>query len=181
MNFEIIVERYIHHADWTISRFYFDGKFKFKGNTYQFNRQLMGFGIEDELRDVKVHGETAIPAGRYKLTLTHSPKFSKEYYVNDDGLIIPASQRSTATMALEYKSIHPLVLINGIKNFSRVLIHWGNTDDHTEGCYLVGSRLGKSGSQAAVLESRRKYMEVYPTMYRAIMSGADCNINIYSI
>jgi hypothetical protein len=169
-----IVNRYIFDKNYTISRFYFDGNFKFKGHQYEFANEMMGYGIEDEIRKVKVHGETAIPTGKYKLTLTQSPKFSKSYYSNSEGLLIEADDRKSLAAALEYSTPHELVMINDIPNFSRVLIHWGNTDKDTEGCYLVGSGLGKG----SIIRSRSKYEQIYPIMYKAIKSGASCNIII---
>lgn len=170
----VIVNRYLFNENWTISRFFFDGNFKYKNNLYQFNNQLMGYGIEDEIRKVKVMHETAIPAGTYKLSLTQSPKFSKSYYINSEGLIMPASDRDSIAAALEFAQPHPLVTINEVTNFSRVLIHWGNTDRDTSGCYLVGSGVGKG----TIIKSRAKYEEIYPILYRAIKSEAKCQIII---
>lgn len=172
--FNFIVNRYLFSDNWTISRFYFDGKFKYKGHQYEFNNQLMGYGIEDEIRKVKVMHETAIPAGSYNLSLTQSPKFSKSYYINSEGLIMPASDRDSIAAALEYAQPHPLVMINDVPNFERVLIHWGNTDRDTSGCYLVGSGVGKG----TITQSRAKYIEIYPILYRAIKSETSCKIII---
>lgn len=134
----------------------------------------MGYGIEDEIHKVKVMHETAIPAGKYQLSLTQSPKFSKSYYINSEGLIMPASDRDSIAAALEFAQPHPLVTLNEVPNFSRVLIHWGNTDRDSSGCYLVGSGVGKG----TITQSRAKYMEIYPIMYRAIKSEVPCNIII---
>lgn len=176
--FTIRIERHVKESTHTLSRFFFDGKFKFKGNQYQFTNQFRGFGIEDPIRDVKIYGKTAIPSGVYPLTLTHSPKFSKSYFHNDEGIIIQANKRINEAAILEYPKEHPLVLINNIPNYKRVLIHWGNTVNDTEGCYIVGSTIGETKGLPAVLSSRSKYVEVYPIMYRAIKSGVPCNLII---
>lgn len=73
--------------------------------------------LEDELRERpgqpvaawKVKGQTAIPAGRYRLTLRQSPRF---------GRVLPWLQ--------------------DVPGFEWILIHAGNKSADTEGCLLVG-------------------------------------------
>jgi hypothetical protein len=82
--------------------------------------------LEDQVRDVKIPGQTAIPAGRYRVVLTHSPRFKK---------VLPE-------------------LLN-VPGFKGIRIHSGNDATHTEGCILVGQRQGKAGvfeSRQAMLE-----------------------------
>ena len=61
----------------------------------------------------KIFGLTAIPSGTYKLIVNQSPKF---------------------------KRMLPRIL--DIKGFDGVLIHRGNTADHSLGCLLVGYKKG---------------------------------------
>lgn len=68
--------------------------------------------LEDQERETKVLGQTAIPCGTYKVILTMSNRFKK---------------------------LMPL-LVN-VPNFSGIRIHNGNTKDHTEGCVLVGKKV----------------------------------------
>lgn len=72
------------------------------------------FTLEDVVRPdgVKVYGETAIPAGRYQVTITFSNRFQR---------LLP--------------------LINDVPMFSGIRIHPGNTDKDTHGCLLVGEEV----------------------------------------
>lgn len=65
--------------------------------------------LEDKERKEKVYAKTAIPVGRYKVTLTMSNRFKQ---------LLP--------------------LLHDVPNFTGVRIHSGNTTAHTEGCILVG-------------------------------------------
>lgn len=73
--------------------------------------------LEDQLREQflqpvtawKVKGETAIPAGRYRIVMRQSPRF---------GRVLPWLQ--------------------DVPGFEWILIHAGNKSADTEGCILVG-------------------------------------------
>jgi len=67
------------------------------------------YTLEDVVREVKIPGETAIPEGRYRVTLENSPRFGP----------------GTLT-------------VNDVPGFSGVRIHAGNTEADTHGCPLVG-------------------------------------------
>lgn len=65
--------------------------------------------LEDVVRQDKIHGRTAIPEGRYPVTMENSPRFGP----------------NTLT-------------VNNVPGFVGVRIHAGNTENDTEGCPLVG-------------------------------------------
>ena len=55
-----------------------------------------------------------------------------------------------------------------VPDFEYVLIHWGNTDDDTDGCLIIGRKHGMIETQMAVLDSRSCYEKWYPVMAKAI-------------
>lgn len=76
------------------------------------------FTLEDQVRKVKIKGETAIPAGKYKVDITWSPRF---------------------------KRLMPILL--EVPNFEGIRIHTGNDVDDTEGCILTGQMVNKNRNQ----------------------------------
>lgn len=82
--------------------------------------------LEDVVREVKIPGETAIPAGRYDVRLSLSQRFQK---------------------------VLPEVL--AVPGFTGIRIHAGNTVKDTSGCVLVGRKRSEYGvleSKLALLE-----------------------------
>ena len=69
--------------------------------------------LEDVVRDVKIPGETAIPAGSYRIIITYSNRFKRD-----------------------------LPLLQEVPNFTGIRIHAGNSAVDTEGCLLVGKERG---------------------------------------
>jgi hypothetical protein len=82
--------------------------------------------IEDRVRPTgeKVFGQTAIPEGCYELVVNNSARFKK---------------------------LMPLLL--DVPNFRGIRIHSGNTADDSEGCILVGVKVG----DGVIGQSRRTF------------------------
>ena len=83
-------------------------------------RKFLCYTLEDESREEKVYGETCIPEGEYKVEFRKEGGYHNKY-----------SKR--------FADIHKGMLhIVDVPNFEYILIHCGNTDEHTAGCLLVG-------------------------------------------
>lgn len=112
------------------------------------------FTIEDEGREVKVKGETRIPAGRYEI------KFRKV----------------ESGMTTKYKNKYPWFTwhleLQDVPNFQYVYIHIGNTDDHTDGCILLGDTCDlTTGKDGFIGESTPAYERFYKKASKAINAG----------
>lgn len=85
----------------------------------------------DNIKSKKVYGQTAIPSGTYKVTVTYSNKFKKK-----------------------------LPLINDVKGFDGIRIHSGNTDKDSLGCILLGYNKVK-GKVINSRDTMNKFMNDY--------------------
>lgn len=135
---DIQVKVFEKGTDYTLSRVSIDGFFQC-------------YSIEDEIRNVKLKGETCIPAGTYKVEKRYSPKFSP-------------------------KTGHEMLWVKDVPGFQYILIHTGNTDDDTEGCLVVGDRIGQLNGQRAVLDSKIAYYKLYEKITKAMDKGEDVTI-----
>ena len=84
-------------------------------------RKFLCFTLEDEFREIKISGETRIPAGTYNVTLRTEGGFNQRY--NDK-------------FGTDFNK--GMLWVRDVPGFEYILIHIGNTDDNTEGCLLVG-------------------------------------------
>jgi hypothetical protein len=123
-------------------------------------RTFLCYTLEDEQRDVKVWGETRIPAGRYQLELRTEGGFHNRY-------------------KSRYGDWHKgMIWVKDVPGFEYILWHTGNTDENTAGCLLLGNSqesniVKKDGFVAA---SRDAYKFVYPRVVAAIQSGIRVNV-----
>lgn len=104
----LTLKRIANRKDYCIGKLYINGKY-FCDTLEDKDRGLDDSMSEDDIKAIKIKGETAIPVGIYTVLLTYSPK---------------------------YKKVMPL--INNVKGYSGIRIHSGNTSKDTEGCLLVG-------------------------------------------
>ena len=110
-------------------------------------------GKEDEKRDEKVMGETRIPEGTYEIKLRTVGGFHQKY-------------------TKRFGNIHRGMLhITSVPGFDYILIHCGNTDEHTAGCLLVGdsqenNQLIKNGF---IGKSTQAYKRIYEMIVKNLI------------
>ncbi|GGH06700.1 hypothetical protein FAZ19_03910 [Sphingobacterium alkalisoli] len=137
----IVVKRIRQGKESTLSECYIDGRF-------------ICYGLEDSIREVKIKGSTAIPAGRYRLKLNTYGGMNARY-------------------KKRYPTLHRgMIEISDIPNFSYVYIHIGNNIGDTSGCLLVGDHYKKDEDGDYVLEkSAKAYKRVYGLLLDAVAKG----------
>ena len=91
----------------TLGSLYIDGKF-FCYTLEDKDRGLKSTMATTDIEKRKVKNETAIPSGKYKVSVTMSPRFKR-----------------------------PMPLVHDVKGFSGIRFHGGNTHHDSEGCILV--------------------------------------------
>ena len=129
------------------------------------NNKFLAYTLEDEYRDEKKYGETRIPEGTYSLGLRKVGGYHAKY-----------SQR--------FDSIHIGMLhVLDVPGFEYILIHCGNTDEHTAGCLLVGdsqenNQIKKDGFRG---KSTHAYKRIYPRIAEAIDCGETVTITYKTI
>ena len=123
-------------------------------------RRFLCYTLEDEYREDKVMGETRIPAGTYRITLRTVGGFHGRYKE-------------------KYGEMHKGALwVRDVPNFEYILIHTGNTDEHTAGCLLLGdSQQANFGSSNGMVGSSvNAYKRVYPPIAKALEEGESVSI-----
>ena len=128
-------------------------------------KKFLAYTLEDEQRDKKVFGETRIPDGDYKLGLRKVGGYHARY-------------------TKRFPHIHIGMLhVLDVPGFEYILIHCGNTDEHTAGCLLVGdsqenNTLVKDGF---IGRSTQAYKRVYPPIAEALENGEKVTIEYKTI
>ena len=121
------------------------------------------YTLEDEYRTKKVMQETRIPAGTYEIKYRKEGGHHKKY-----------TQR--------YPDIHRGMLhVTNVPNFKWILIHVGNTDEHTAGCLLLGDTQENNQikTNGFIGKSSQAYIRVYDKIANALDMGEDVTITYY--
>ena len=78
---ELLLDRKWKKSDYTIGRLFIDGEY-FSNTLEDTDRGLSSEMTAEQIRKIKIQSKTAIPTGRYKITLSvQSPKYKdrKQY------------------------------------------------------------------------------------------------------
>lgn len=111
------------------------------------------YGLEDAVRDQKIWGATAIPAGTYKLGM-----------------------RKLGALHARYTRLFPkfhrgMIEILNIPDFRYVYIHIGNTIGDTSGCLLLGDSFVLEDGDYELRKSKAAYKRLYQGLSGAVESG----------
>ena len=151
---ELLVKRRFKGPKYTIGSLFIDNEY-FCDTIEDIDRKLNDSMTEDEIKRIKVYGETAIPYGTYKVDMnTISPKFKDRSWAKPYGGKLPR-------------------LLN-IKGYDGVLIHVGNTAKDSLGCILVGEnkQIGR------VINSTATFNKLMNVLLKAKLKGEEIEIVI---
>ena len=123
------------------------------------------YTLEDQYQAVKVMHETCIPEGTYDIKFRTVGGFHEKYkkrYGND-----------------HYGMLH----LQDVPNFTYILIHAGNTDEHTSGCLIVGESqqdldISKDGF---IGHSGVAYKKLYKKVAKELLLGKSVTIEYTTI
>ena len=123
------------------------------------------YTLEDQYQAVKVIHETCIPEGEYDIQFRKTGGFHTRY-------------------SAKYGNSHYGMLhLQDVPGFTYILIHSGNTDEHTSGCLIVGETqqdldLGKDGF---VGQSVKAYKAMYRKVANELLQGKKVSIEYTTI
>ena len=141
---DLRLKRIAKKNGYTIGKLYINNAY-FCDTLEDVDRGLSSSMSNDILKHKKLAHITAIPTGRYQVTMdVISPRLSKSnFYKQYGGGRVPR-------------------LLN-VPAFEGILIHCGNTAKDTDGCILVG----KNSKVGMVLDSKITYSKLYPLLEAA--------------
>ena len=127
--------------------------------------QFECYTLEDQYQAVKVMHETCIPEGTYDIKFRKTGGFHAKY-----------SER--------YKNSHYGMLhIQDVPNFTYILIHAGNTEEHTSGCLIVGETQQDLdiSDDGFIGHSGKAYLKLYNKVAKELLLGKEVSIEYTTI
>ena len=123
------------------------------------------YTLEDQYQAVKVMHETCIPEGTYDIKFRNVGGFHSKY-----------SER--------YGNAHYGMLhLQDVPNFTYILIHAGNTDEHTSGCLIVGETQQDLdiSDDGFIGHSGKAYSKLYNKVAKELLLGKEVSIEYTTI
>ena len=153
---ELTLDRKWKKDHYTIGRLFVDGEL-FCNTLEDTDRGLDQKHPLNIIRNKKIPNQTAIPTGKYEITLNVvSPRFSKyEYYMDVCDGKLPR-------------------LLN-VPGYDGILLHVGSTAENSSGCILVGYNKIKG----KLTEGKMVFAKLYDLMKAAKDRGEEITIEIY--
>ena len=124
------------------------------------------YTLEDEYRDIKVMHETCIPAGKYDLKFRDVGGFHGKY------------------LSRYGEEFHKGMLhVQNVPGFKYILLHQGNTDEHTSGCGIVGDTQQDLdvNFNGFIGSSKNAYKKMYPKVRDALLNKEKVTIEYSKI
>jgi hypothetical protein len=123
------------------------------------------YTLEDQYQEVKVMHETCIPEGTYDIKFRTVGGFHERYkkrYGNS-----------------HYGMLH----LQDVPGFTYILIHSGNTDEHTSGCLIVGETQQDLdvSEDGFVGSSGKAYVKLYDKIAKQLLIGNPVTIEYSKI
>ena len=123
------------------------------------------YTLEDQYQEVKVMHETCIPEGTYDIKFRTVGGFHARY-----------TER--------YGAMHKGMLwLQDVPGFEYILIHTGNTDEHTSGCLIVGNTQADldNSKDGFIGGSRDAYTKLYNKVAKQLLIGNPVTIEYSKI
>lgn len=118
------------------------------------------YTLENDSVGKEANQDLAIPEGLYLCAWHENSKYTK-----------------TLQDLVKDNTVYPLNLFNDdVPVDRRILIHWGNKEEDTLGCILLGKSIGEN--QTTILQSKQACKEFYKVIGE--YSDLDINVFIYS-
>lgn len=145
MDLELVLQRLRHHR----AQLRTPGELRANGI-------FMMWTVEDPVREIagrpveewKIDGETAIPQGRYLVTLENSPRFGPD-----------------------------TITIHKVEGFEYIRMHAGNGESHSKGCPLLGYELTAEGT-IAFGQTRAAVANLKKAIREVLARGDHCFIDV---
>ena len=138
---KLILQRLVDTGDETLGKLFL-------------GKVFLCYTLEDTYRRVKIMHKTRILAGIYKLALRayggHYRRYVKKF--------VDLAHRG-------------MIQVLGIKRFTDILFHIGNSKKDTSGCILVGEDYREEDGRFYLVNSTVAYKEIYPIIRDLIEKG----------